>query len=573
MTDASRRTPSILIVDDEQANIDFIEMLLDEDGYRLHSTRDPRTVAALWQEIGPDLLLLDLHMPFLDGFGVMRQIRELTPPDVYFPILVLTADVSPEVRQRALAGGARDFLTKPLDAVEVQLRIRNLLETRSLHLRQHEARLEAEAAERRSSLLAEASHLLGGSLDSGTTLSTLARFVVPQLADYCAVSLVRPDGGLDVVGTAIHDPGKEPLLRKATQIASEELSDHHPIARAFRHGEVTFIPEIDAAMLEEGIADPEQVSALQQLQLRSLICLPLRASREVVGVMSLARSSARPPYGSEELRLAEELARRASLAVESARLYNAAQQATRARDQVLAVVAHDLRNPLSTVMMGADAVLGTLSAQEHPAEHRYSELIHRAAQRMNRMIEDLLDVTRIEAGQLSVEPRPVAIDRVIQETLGMLQLVASGQGITLRSEVEPGLPPTYVDAARIHQVLSNLLGNALKFTPAGGTVTVRAEPHPVGGVVVSVTDTGPGIPAEQLPHIFGRFWQAKRTDRRGIGLGLSIAKGIVEAHGGEIWVESELGQGSRFVFTLPTAPAATPAEGGEDADSWMRLGT
>jgi signal transduction histidine kinase/DNA-binding NarL/FixJ family response regulator len=572
MTDASR-TPSILIVDDEQANIDFIEMLLEEDGYRLHSTRDPRTVAALWQEIGPDLLLLDLHMPFLDGFGVMRQIRELTPPDVYFPILVLTADVSPEVRQRALAGGARDFLTKPLDAVEVQLRIRNLLETRSLHLRQHEARLEAEAAERRSSLLAEASHLLGGSLDSGTTLSTLARFVVPQLADYCAVSLVRPDGGLDVVGTAIHDPGKEPLLRKATQIASTELPEQHPIARAVRQGEITFIPEVDAALLEEGLGDPEQVSVLQQLQLRSLICLPLRAAREVVGVMSLARSSERPPYGSEELRLAEELARRASLAVESARLYNAAQQATRARDQVLAVVAHDLRNPLSTVIMGADAVLGTLSAQEHPSEHRYSELIHRAAQRMNRMIEDLLDVTRIESGQLSVEPRPAAIDRVIQETLGMLQLVASAQGIALRSEVVPGLPPTYVDAARIHQVLSNLLGNALKFTPAGGMVTVRAEPHPVGGVVVSVIDTGPGIPAEQLPHIFGRFWQAKRTDRRGIGLGLSIAKGIVEAHGGEIWVESEVGQGSRFVFTLPAAPADARAEGGDEADAWMRLGT
>jgi signal transduction histidine kinase len=563
MTESSR-TPSILVVDDEQANIDFIEMLLAEDGYLLHSTSDPRRVVDLWREVEPDLLLLDLHMPFLDGFAVMRQIQEITPPDVYFPILVLTADVNSDAKQRALAGGARDFLTKPLDAVEVQLRIRNLLETRFLHLRQHEARLEAEAAERRSFLLAEASHLLSSSLDSGTTLSTLARFVVPQLADYCAVSLVRPDGGLDVVGTAHFDPGKEPLLEKATRISSEELPPGHPISRAIRRGEATFIPEIDAEDLEQGVVDPEQAAVLRELQLRSLICLPLQSSREVVGVITLARSAAHPPYTGEELRLAEELARRASLAVESARLFNAAQQATRARDQVLAVVAHDLRNPLSTVIMGSDAVLGTLSPQEHPSEHRYSELIHRAAQRMNRMIEDLLDVTRIESGQLRIEAQPTALDRLVHETVGMLQLVASAQGITLRAEADESLPPSHVDPARIQQVLSNLLGNALKFTPSGGTVTVRAEPHPGGGTAVSVTDTGPGIPAEQLPHIFGRFWQAHRTDRRGIGLGLSIAKGIVEAHGGEIWVESELGHGSRFVFTLPPVPSAAPAEGGTE---------
>ena len=553
------RPPSILVVDDERANTDLLEAFLEDTGYTLHVTNDARRVVDLWREVQPDLLLLDLHMPYVDGFTLMERLRELTPPDVYFPVLVLTADVSAATRERALLGGARDFLTKPLDAVEVQLRVRNLLETRMLHLRQQEARLAAEAAERRSALLAEASHLLSGSLDSSTTLSTLARFLVPQLADFCAISLVRPDETLEVLGSAHVDPRKEELILRAMGLWRTDADATDPLSRALRAGESTLVPVIEEWMIDE-LAGSEQVAAvMRELKPHSIIYVPLATSRARVGTMLLSRCGDDPGYGTDELRLAEELARRASLAVENARLFNAAQQATGARDHVLAVVAHDLRNPLSTVTMGTDALRETLAGEEHAAEERYIGMIRRAAERMDRLIEDLLDVTRIESGKLSIEPHLQPVGTVVTETVAMLRLVASAQGIDLRAEVPQDPPRVCFDAPRIQQVLSNLLGNAIKFTPSGGSVTVSVAPHGEGGALVTIADTGPGIAAEQIPHVFGSFWQGKRTDRRGIGLGLSIAKGIVEAHCGEIWVESEQGKGSRFHFTLPAGQRA-PAD-------------
>src|SRR5680860_785899 len=186
----------ILIVDDEEANIDLLIGLLEGEGYtNLMTTRDSRNVYALCMEANPDLVLLDLHMPHQDGFSVMEQLKACIPEGTYLPILVLTADINPEVKQRALSEGARDFLSKPLDADEALARIKNLLETRRLHLEQQSARSRAE-------FLAEALRVLGSSFDYQTTLTTLARLTVPDLADYCTVDLVERDGGLVRVGVA-----------------------------------------------------------------------------------------------------------------------------------------------------------------------------------------------------------------------------------------------------------------------------------------------------------------------------------------------------------------------------------
>jgi signal transduction histidine kinase len=186
-------------------------------------------------------------------------------------------------------------------------------------------------------------------------------------------------------------------------------------------------------------------------------------------------------------------------------------------------------------------------------ERRQQEIVRRAADRMNRMIQDLLDVKRMESGRLTIDATPELPTTLINDTIDMLRPLATGSTIRLESNVEEDLPPVLADAARIQQVLSNLVGNAVKFTPRDGRITVCAE-RIDGEVRFGVIDTGPGIPAEQLPHIFGRFWQAQASDRRGIGLGLAIAKGIVEAHNGRIWVESHVGLGSTFYFTLPAAP-------------------
>jgi signal transduction histidine kinase len=168
------------------------------------------------------------------------------------------------------------------------------------------------------------------------------------------------------------------------------------------------------------------------------------------------------------------------------------------------------------------------------------------------MIQDLLDVKRMESGRLAIDAKPESPVGLINDTIDMLRPLAAGSTIRLEANVDEALPNVLADSARIQQVLSNLVGNAVKFTPRNGRISVTAECAD-GEVRFGVIDTGPGIPAEQLPHIFGRFWQAKPSDRRGIGLGLAIAKGIVEAHSGRIWVESNVGLGSTFYFTLPTA--------------------
>ena len=241
------------------------------------------------------------------------------------------------------------------------------------------------------------------------------------------------------------------------------------------------------------------------------------------------------------------------------RMYEEARQAVEAREEVLKVVSHDLRNPLGTIAMSTQFMLEEPALPE-PMRVKQLKAIQRAGERMNRLIQDLLNVARMEAGRLVVEPGRVEMTAVLGEALEMLRPLAADKGITLSAEAVPdaaGAPPpaVFADAGRVLQVLSNLVGNAIKFTPSGGRVSIRAERAMglPGRVRVAVSDTGPGIPPDQLPHIFGRFWQANKGDRRGIGLGLAIAKGIVEAHGGRLEVESRVGEGATFSFTLPEA--------------------
>jgi signal transduction histidine kinase len=228
-------------------------------------------------------------------------------------------------------------------------------------------------------------------------------------------------------------------------------------------------------------------------------------------------------------------------------LYGEAQRVIDAREEILRIVAHDLRNPLNTVSMATSLLLDATTNPTHTSQLR---IIRRAGERANRLIQDLLSVTTIEAGRLSIDPRKVAVADLIHEACEMLEPIAREKSITLTGSAAADLPAVRADPERVLQVFSNLVGNALKFTPPGGSVTLAATR--VGGkVVCSVTDNGPGIPSAQIPRLFGKFWQAKRGDGRGVGLGLAIARGIVEAHGGTIAVHSEVGEGSLFSFGLP----------------------
>jgi PAS domain S-box-containing protein len=240
---------------------------------------------------------------------------------------------------------------------------------------------------------------------------------------------------------------------------------------------------------------------------------------------------------------------------ENIRLAHEAQEALRAREDLLAIVSHDLRNPLGVVLASTALLLkSNLPPDKQERARRQVEAIQRAGNRMNRLIRDLLDFASIQAGRLSVSVRPQDVSAMVSEVLEVMEPLAAPKSLRLVADVAPDLA-IRCDHDRVIQLFSNLVGNSVKFTGDGGTITVRAAPD--GDVVrFSVIDTGPGISADELPHVFDRYYQAQRRNRDGIGLGLSIARGIVEAHGGRIWVESEEGQGSTFSFTLAPAPPA-----------------
>jgi signal transduction histidine kinase/DNA-binding NarL/FixJ family response regulator len=544
----------VLAIDDEPANLDLLSFFLEDEGLSgFTGTSDSRAALRTFDEVRPDLVLLDLHMPHLDGFALMRGLRERVGADEFLPVLVLTADVTPQARLRALEEGASDFLTKPLDAVEVVLRIRNLLRTRVLHRQQQEARARAEAAGRRAAFLAEASRVLGASLDAETTLAMLPRLAVPRLADYCVVDLVGREGPRHRAGAAHEEAEAEAVLADGAPLWAGCLPDHHPTVGTLTAGQFVLLDEVDATGLEAG-ATAQEAAALRRLRPVSLIAVPLVLSGRMAGMLGLVMSHSGRRFDPDDLELAEELVRRAAAAHENARLFHDAQQATRARDQMLGVVAHDLRNPLSSIRLAAELLLDEVADVDH---RKHLALLHRAAERMNELIQDLMEVSRMESGALTLATGPERVSTLMVEAGNMLRPLAQAHGLRLETRVDEGVAAVQGDSRRLLQVISNLAGNAIKFTPEGGRIEVRAAA--AGDEVrFAVADTGPGIPAEQLPHVFGRFWQASQGDRRGIGLGLSIARGIVEAHGGRIWVESTPGQGSTFYFTVPVADAPEP---------------
>jgi signal transduction histidine kinase len=399
--------------------------------------------------------------------------------------------------------------------------------------------------------LARAGEVLSSSLDFKQTLASVAQLAVQSLADWCVVYL--SDGEhVQRLEVSHRHPGQQelaetlrdfPIDRSQPFLAREVLVRREPI----------LTPLVTLETLESMSQGSEHLSLLQRLEPRSLMGVPLMSGERLLGALVFISNHTGRTYGPADLAFAQGLARLASLAMENARLYQSAQRATKARDEVLGIVAHDLRGPLNSIALWQQVLERQIQKQGMDLHQRSQEAlgaISIACRRMSRLIQDLLDVARLEAGQLSLNTSPQTPTSLLREAIASTGPQATG--LQLHLEAPETAPSVLADRDRILQVLSNLLGNALKFTPAGGEIWVGAR---VEGEQVRfhVRDTGTGIPAESLARIFDRFWQANRADKRGAGLGLSIAKGIVEAHGGKLQVESELGRGSTFSFTLPLA--------------------
>jgi len=404
------------------------------------------------------------------------------------------------------------------------------------------ARAAAEREERRAAFLATAGQELASSLDYEHAIATLARLIVPNIADICVIDLAEPDGALRRAAAAHRDADRERDLE--TRVGEIIRDIPESLALVIRERESRVIGYASSLLTYAGVAPEEQ---------RSLMAVPLVSRGQTLGVI-LAAAAEGTLFAQEDAALVSELSRHGSLAIDNARLYRESQQAVQAREEVLAIVSHDLRNPLNAVMLAA-SLLQT-SGKIAPDDSEQLEIIDISAKRMQRLIEDLLDVTRLEGGkQLPIDPATLDVQSLFEETNELFKSQAATRSITLQCHAPNDVPPVFADRHRVLQVLSNLIGNAMKFTPQGGMITCRAESQD-GKVLITVADNGPGIPRENLGDIFNPYWQAKRTARLGAGLGLPIAKGIVESHGGRIWVESEPGKGTKFFFTLPVAVEA-----------------
>jgi PAS domain S-box-containing protein len=398
---------------------------------------------------------------------------------------------------------------------------------------------ESEAALR---FLAEASEALSSSLDYVRAVGSLAKLAVPGFADICYVDLLEEDSSVRRLEPAVatSDRKKQDELAKAVSGTVVDPDGSSLQARVLR----TAAPLI--------VSGTQLVTASEvALGASSVIVVPLVARGRTLGTLTFVQCSARA-YSDRQLALAVDVARRAALAIDNARLYEAAQHAIRAREDLLAVVSHDLRNPLSSIVFAAAILLESAPQAERRKSRKQIEAIRRGAERMERMIGDLLDMSSIDAGHLSIDRDEHEVRDLLKDVGEALGPSAHDRGIRFDLEPFPESVRVECDRDRVLQIFTNLIENAVKFTPAGGSIAIQAEPSG-SEVRFAVRDTGPGIAKEQRRRLFDRYWRANERSKAGRGLGLYIARGIVEAQGGRMWVESQVGVGSTFYFTLPVA--------------------
>lgn len=410
-------------------------------------------------------------------------------------------------------------------------------------------------AEERQKLLATAGWVLAASLDVESTMATIAELPVPLLGEWSLLELLTPEGEIRRVAATHVDPHRH---EETTALVSRTAEPLQGLPRATSGARIAH--EADAqritdisTWLADNFPDAPTRERAESLGASAVMIVPLRAGGRAIGALHLVRTRPGASHTVEEGHVADQFAGLSALALENARLYQESRRAVRERDEMLAIVSHDLRNPVNAIVMLTGAVLGR---EEQPWEDNAPLMpreevaaVRAAARQADGLIQDLQDVSRISAGRLRVERRRVSSAELLKESADVFEPVMEDATLSFVRQFQDA-PTVLADKQRLTQVLSNLLGNAVRFTPPGGEIVLSARvEHDM--LRVGVKDTGPGVTPDDVPRLFERYWQAPRLLRAGSGLGLFIAKGIVEAHGGEIGVASEVGQGSEFWFTVP----------------------
>jgi len=416
--------------------------------------------------------------------------------------------------------------------------------------------------EERLALLAAASQALGGSIEDrtalGTALSEVLQSLVPSQADLAFIDLV--DGKWFRRFESGPRPGSPAVGRPDRGFLAPALGPDAPQRRVVESGKPILIPIFTPGSLSRtDWLDHEQ--AIRAVGARSLLYLPLVSREERLGVLTLVSTDEQRRYGGADLSFATDLASRIAAAVDNEALYRNAAIAIRAREDVLSFVAHDLRGLVNGIQLTVELLLGRGHRPERRRGWKQLERVQRVTEQMSHMIDDIQDVAAVEAGKLVFDLADLIADDLVIQTREQFASVATTKGVVLETRLANEAMQVRADLTRVMRVLGNLVGNAIKFTPTGGSVTISSS-IARGHVLFAVRDTGIGVAVDQVPRLFDRYWQANEAGHKGRGLGLFIAKRLIEGQGGSIWVESEVGSGTTMFFTLPRS---SPVEANEHA--------
>ncbi len=581
------RDSQVLIVDDDATLLQALSGALElrMDGVAVDTCDSPHAALERIAATDYDAIVTDIKMPGMDGLELLAEVRKLRPDT---PTVLITGHGEHDLATQALRGGAHDYVQKPIDrdyfvsslghAIEVR-RMSRQVEQQKLALEQHAKELEeclqdrprelreffhreeiahAEAAkaERRSAFLAEASRLLAGSLDYETTLASVARLAAPVFAGWCTVDLIQDDGSDRRLVDAPMDQSRDApahtlqrgqALDPNTQVISEVL----------KTGQARLISEPLDAPSESVVGDAEQQEPARKFGATSVVVVPIVGRGQTLGAITFVAADRDRRYGPADVMLADDIASRCALAIDNARLHRQAREAQHQRETFISMIAHDLCQPL-TAIRGYVDILGH-SKVPQDVQERARDVIRLETGRIARLVEDLADAAHLAAGQFQIQPVSCDLAEIARVQVDLAR--ARIERHTLHLDAPREKVPTMCDRDRIAQVLSNLLVNAINYTTDG---EIRVRVWVEGDQArLAVSDEGQGIPPDGLDVIFEPHRRLSNNgdgvEPKGAGLGLHIARGIVHAHGGRIWVESAEGRGATFILSLPLTPTMAAA--------------
>jgi signal transduction histidine kinase len=487
--------------------------------------------------------------------AMLADMREAYAREGICSMVVFPLTIGGERRGTLVFYSHRRVSFRPVD-VQVGSALANLvaaaLTTADLYEEQRKAREAADHARHQAAFLAEAVTVLSSSLDYEETLRSVARLAVPTMGDWCAVDIVSERGELQRIAVAHVEAKKVEFARQLQERYPADPNAPGSVYEVIRTGKPAYMSRIPPALLEAMARDEEHLRMIRELDLTSYMCVPLTVQGRPIGAITLVSAESGREYSDADVRFAQELASRASLAVENARAYERANEASRLKDEFLATLSHELRTPLNAVL-GYARMMRTQSLPPEKGKTAW-DVVERNAASLQQIIEDVLDVSRIVAGRLRLNVEPVDLPAILREAIATVMPAADAKGVRMETIIEPMTVPVSGDAGRLQQIVWNLLSNAIKFTSRGGKVQLRLA-RVNSHVEIAVSDTGRGIAPDFLPYVFERFRQADASFSRehgGLGLGLAISRQLVELHGGTIAASSGgLGAGATFTVKLP----------------------